>query len=141
MQMSRRTMLIAGTAVVGVVGFGVFSRKPKGFVELGRAALAEVYGDAGRSVEAEAFLADADAFLRVETKLETPLTLYFLDTNFGLEEGYSAQDWVAQFMIHRFAMSTNVIAAQETGDPIEYVAFFDPLAAPCTNQLGAFYAP
>ena len=110
-------------------------------MELGREALVGVYGDAGRSDAAEAFLADADAFLRVETKLETPLTLYFLDVNFGLAEGYSAQDWVAQFMVHRFAMSCNVIAAHETGDDLEYAGFFDPFAAPCSNQLSAFYAP
>jgi hypothetical protein len=115
--------------------------RPKGFVEIGREALVRVYGNAGRGPAAEAFLADADAFLREETKVEQPLTLYFLDGNFGLSPGYSAQDWVEHFMIHRFAMSCNVIAAHENGEMLEYAGMFDPLGAPCSNQLSVFYAP
>lgn len=141
MGISRRTLLLSGGAVIASAGLAVFTFRPQGFVEIGRAALRRAYGRNLPSAAVEPFLADADAFLRRETKRETAQTLYFMDAAFGLPEGYDGADWIAAFMVHRFAMSSTVIAAAETGEPVEYTGFFDPHGAPCTNQLSAFNAP
>ncbi|PLS21774.1 hypothetical protein [Neptunicoccus cionae] len=141
MGISRRTLLLSGGAVVVAAGLAAFNFRPQGFVEIGRAALRRVYGRNLPSDVVEPFLADADVFLRRETKLDSAQTLYFMDAAFGLPEGYDGADWIEAFMIHRFAMSSTVIAAAETGEPVEYTGFFDPHGAPCSNQLSAFNAP
>ncbi|GGA06061.1 hypothetical protein [Neptunicoccus cionae] len=141
MGISRRAVLLSGGAVVAAAGLAAFSFRPKGFTEIGRAALLRAYGRELPHDVIEPFLADAESFLRRETQLETANTLYFMDGAYGLPEGFDSEDWIEAFMVHRFAMSTTVIAAAETGDPIEYTGFFDPHGAPCSNQLSYFNAP
>ena len=68
---------------------------------------------------AEAFLADADAYLRRETQAEIALTLYVMDRVYQLSPNYGGSEWVAQFMVHRFAMSTNVVVASESGEDLD----------------------
>lgn len=40
-------------------------------------------------------------------------------------------------VIDKFATSTNVVLAYETGVPLVFVGLFQPYLSPCTNQLAA----
>lgn len=140
MALSRRALLLAGASFVGGITFAAFRARPKGFIEIGRAALKRVYGDAAVLAAGEEFLVDADVFLRRETKLDASRTLYFMDVAYALHPSVDANDWIAAFMVHRFAMSSTVVVAMETGAPVEYTGFSDPFGMPCSNQLSAFNA-
>lgn len=141
MALSRRTLMVSGGALLGSSAFAGFQLRPKGFVDIGRAVLERVFGPAAVAEAGEDFLRDADAFLRRETQLHKLQTLHFLQLGFGVDDWSNAKKQVEDFMIQRFAMSSTVVAASETGEPVEYIGFFDPYSAPCSNQLSAFNAP
>lgn len=143
MRVSRRSVLLAGAAIVAGGGayYAAFYDGSSSVVKMGRAALKRVYGQAGEGEVAELFLADAEVYLEQEIARGTSLTLQLLDPNFLLPPTFAFEVWLDFFMVHRFAMSTNVIIAHETGDELEYAGFFDPLQAPCSSQLSYFNGP
>lgn len=141
MALSRRAVLLSGVALLGGGAFTAFQLRPQGFVDIGRTVLLRVYGPAAVAGAGEDFLRDADAYLRRETRLHKLQTLHFMQLGLGGQDWTAAKKQVEDFMIQRFAMSSTVVAATETGEPIEYIGFFDPYSAPCSNQLSAFNAP
>ncbi|MCP5076268.1 MAG: hypothetical protein GY947_23600 [Rhodobacteraceae bacterium] len=142
MQISRRTALLAGVTLVAAAYGGTRFLRPRSFADIGRLALRQAYGKRySQTPAAEMFLKTADMYLREQSKLEHPLTLYFLDSSFGLESGVDPAVWVGAFMVHQFAMSTNVIAVAEGAGELEFAGLFDPHSNPCSNQLSSFHAP
>lgn len=141
MALSRRTLMLSGGALLGSSAFAGFQLRPQGFVDIGRAVLERVFGPVAVAEAGEDFLRDADAFLRRETQLHKLQTLHLMQLGFGVDDWSNTKKLVEDFMIQRFAISSTVVAASETGEPVEYIGFFDPYSAPCSNQLSAFNAP
>lgn len=67
-------------------------------------------------------------------------TQTFLDRYVEFAQLGSAH-YAPDMAVHHFVVSSNVIRHVETGEPLDFTDLFHPYLTPCTNQLGALYAP
>lgn len=134
---TRRRLLVAGLAALAVAGLA-FSLRPllSGRIEV---AIAEVFGpEIAAHPDTRRFIADFTEALGQGTALGggvQAMRQLLLGATASLA-GAGQPEYV-RLAVDYFLRSTNAVRAHETGVAFEYVAFFDPYAAPCANQLSA----
>ncbi len=108
------------------------------------AGLGPLVGQRLRSRRADKDLAEACRAALVASfpskVTDDPAAAAFMDAYLPHARRYPARFSPANTPIH-FLTSTNVIVHLETGEPLSFDMIFDPLESPCSNHLGAFYAP
>jgi len=137
MRLSRRKILALG---VGAAGAGLTYGAIGGHGVAAHAldVISDVYGP--EFAEQEAAHEFARAYETFVLEKGVPGRLLDVAYRFGLQnlpyiDGKLSR--IDESVIDKFAMSTNVILAAERGEPLVFVALFDPYQASCLNQLGA----
>ena len=140
MKLTRRQTLLFGAAAgtTGVAGALLRGSGPGGVAAHTLDVIARVYGPEFAAQDAAIEFAGVYEDFVLEKGLKGRLLNAFY--RLGLENLPLVRDRleaIDQSVIDKFATSTNVILAWETGVPLVFVALFHPYVTPCSNQLSA----
>lgn len=140
MRLTRRQTLAFGVAAgtAGMAGALLGGTLRGGIAQHALDVIARVYGAEFAAADAAMEFAETYESFVIEKGIRGTLL------NAGFRLGLDSLPLVRgrltsidQSVIDKFAMSTNVVLAWETGVPLVFVVLFHPYEAPCSNQLSA----
>lgn len=139
MKVSRRTALLGGVSLAAFAGGLGIAARPGGIAAHARQVIGRVYGaDVAEHPATQAFCAAYEAFV-----FDKGLPGRAANAIFNLKAANLpyVQDETARMdrsIVVKFATSTNVVLAQETGAELEFAGIFHPVQSSCSNQLSHF---
>jgi hypothetical protein len=139
MRLSRRGVLLSSAAALtAAAAAGAYGLLPGGMVAHALDVIARVYGPAIAAEPASREFAEAyERFVLEKGAQGQALNGAY---RLGLDHLPLVRDRLAQIddsIVYKFATSTNVILATETGVPLVFVTLYQPYITPCASQLGA----
>lgn len=132
-----RRLFAFGSVAAALVGVRALGFADAGIVRRTLDVIEEVYGkDIARHPEAVKFAQAYQAFVRAKGVEGIGLDISYKFHMEKLPYTGSVDAKIRESVINKFATSTNVVIADETGVPLEFSLIFHPYDASCTSQLG-----